>query len=103
MMSRREKTVARKLLAQLVEGFPPPYPVRLQFKDLEDYGDCELVNKPSRHFVVRISHDVNFKAMVPILLHEVAHAVAWFWEEEDHGPIFGHAYSRLWQLWREDD
>lgn len=56
------------------------------------YGTCSLVKGK---FIITIAKNLNPNIARDSLLHEWAHAMAWS-EKEEHGPMWGVCYARLW-------
>ena len=91
-----------------------PHPVRVrtvgntpELKRLNALGYCYLANeskpKSKRYFVIVIPRNTEKSALVELLVHEWAHAMAWYKQVKgDHGPIWAKAYSELYQLIIDD-
>jgi hypothetical protein len=91
-----------------------PHPVRVktvgqtaEMKKLNALGYCYLANsnkpKSKRYFVIVIPRNTDVSSLVELLVHEWAHAMAWYDENKgDHGPRWAKAYSSLYQLIIDD-
>jgi hypothetical protein len=51
------------------------------------------------HFIIEAEYRPDFFYQRSILIHELAHVVAWDWasEEDPHGPQWGVAFSQVYQ------
>jgi predicted SprT family Zn-dependent metalloprotease len=91
----------RRYVRLLRDKLPPLLPVRVYLRDeLEDEGQCHLITKGNRpsSFSIYIRRQ-GFRAMLEILSHEWAHALAWSHDEcgEDHDASWGIAYARVYR------
>ena len=76
----------------------PKYKVEIRRLKLAD-GKLGLCTKmSSRHFLIRVTKEASENFAIDILMHEWAHILAWD-VEQDHGPEWGLAYSRVYQFW----
>lgn len=93
-----ETEALRYWLAKFRRVFSPAYTILGKRSDLK--GDYACVSQlTDGSFLVEIDRALSAEALEIILLHELAHVVAWdpghpF--QTDHGPEFGVAYSRVW-------
>lgn len=62
-------------------------------------GICEKVND---RFFIRINKDLPENYSIDVLIHEVAHAVAWEKDADIHGLNWGKAYSRVYRMFLEN-
>lgn len=69
---------------------------RIKLKNLD--GCCE---DKSTHFLVKINKELSENHSIDVLLHEIAHADAWFEGSNSHGSKWGMCYSRLYRLWEQ--
>lgn len=94
-----------RLLRQLRKELPLRLPVRVRRTRLPlgKLGDCGLYEQPEPHFRIRVNSDIGKEAQYIILVHEWAHARAWFAEDEDHDFHFGGEYARAWRIAERDD
>lgn len=75
------------------------YPVqvrRVKLKCLD--GVCLFKNNA---FVIKINRELTPEHAIDVLLHEYAHTVSWKKEDDDHGPLWGVAYSNIYRLFLE--
>lgn len=93
----------REVLRELREMEPPLVPVRVRRRKLKTlWGQCTLRWKGDKphYFSISVDSRIPEPLIVETLVHEWAHAVAW--QEgrnvDDHGPEWGVAYARLYQL-----
>lgn len=61
-------------------------------------GLCE---KKDNKFVIKVSSNLNENYSIDVLIHEVAHAVAWEKDTDIHGSNWGRAYSKVYRLFLE--
>lgn len=61
-------------------------------------GLCE---KKNDKFIIKVSSNLNENYSIDVLIHEVAHAVAWDKDADIHGPNWGRAYSKVYRLFLE--
>lgn len=69
---------------------------RLPLKGLD--GSCE---KKDSYFLVKINNNLPENHSIDVLIHEVAHAVAWDKSGDVHGDQWGICYSRLYRIWEK--
>lgn len=70
--------------------------------DLVEHGMCEFdTDRPERGFLITISKSGSEEHDIHILLHEYAHVLSWFCDEEDHGVAWQSAYGRIYR-WYEN-
>ena len=93
----------REYLRTLRVVLPPILPVRVRVTRMaeDDQGECQLVRPKASgpYFVIRISKALDAEALVHVLTHEWAHALAWQSDAttlRDHGVEWGIAYARVW-------
>lgn len=97
---RRLKRLVRRLRRLL----PALLPVRVRLSDAIQgnyVGDCCVQGRGrGRYFQIRLRTDSTFWEHKEILTHEWAHALTWTGNAtafEDHGPLWGVAYSKCYQ------
>lgn len=61
-------------------------------------GLCE---KKNNRFTIKINPNLNENYSIDVLIHEVAHVVAWDKDSDIHGPNWGRAYSKVYRLFLE--
>ena len=61
-------------------------------------GLCE---KKNDRFVIKVNINLTENYSIDVLIHEVAHAVAWDKDADIHGPNWGKAYSKVYRLFLE--
>ena len=90
----------QQILRELRRELPAKLPVRVRRCRLErgTFGDCRLVESEPQHFRVRINSLYGSDAQVFALVHEWAHARAWFVEGPEHDGHFGMEYARAWRV-----
>lgn len=69
---------------------------RVKLDDLD--GKCYFKDD---HFVIRINKNLSCEHAIDVLLHEYAHTISWKKEPDDHGPLWGVAYSNIYRLFLE--
>ncbi len=62
-------------------------------------GLCE---KKDNKFIIKINPNLTENYSIDVLIHEVAHAVAWGKDADIHGPNWGRAYSRVYRLFLDN-
>ena len=90
----------RKVALFLKKSKLAPEPVsilRVKLRDTLD-GQCELKDDK---FIIKINRKLPENYSVDVLLHEIAHAVAWDKDTDVHGPNWGKAYSKVYRLYLE--
>jgi Zn-dependent peptidase ImmA (M78 family) len=63
------------------------------------FGDCKLINKKKKEFLIRINKDLDEDQAIFIFLHEISHCEAWFHPGDDHGLAWGKAYSKVYRAY----
>lgn len=71
---------------------------RVKLKSSLD-GQCELKNDS---FHIKINRILSENYSIDVMIHEVAHAVAWDKDNDIHGPNWGKAYSKVYRLFLEN-
>jgi hypothetical protein len=61
-------------------------------------GLCE---KKNNRFLIKVNPNLSENYSIDVLIHEVAHAVAWDKDTDIHGPNWGRAYSKVYRLFLE--
>ena len=91
----------------LKNAAPTKYPTYIIRRKLNtESGYCFLRDKTRtrpKRFEIAICKTLQENAAVLILVHEWAHALAWFKEGSNHGPQWGVAYARCWRLLTEEN
>lgn len=59
-------------------------------------GDCVFSKKG---FCIRIEKSLPEYYAIDVLLHELAHCIAWNKEEDVHGYHWGKSYSKVYRLY----
>lgn len=101
------KTKWRRVLKWIREEFPANYPLLIQRKPRasnkkEDCGYCEFRTKPNKHYYIFIDRRQVFDLQIDTLIHEVAHALTWHGNDDDHhGPEWGLAYAKIYRAFLE--
>jgi len=90
----------RRLLPWLRKNFPATLPVKVRRVTADKMskfdGDCELHN--GIEFRIRINRNRSWSLVLDAILHEWAHALAWFAPgEEHHSAEWGVAYAKLYR------
>ena len=57
-------------------------------------GDCGFSNNK---FTLRIERTLAEFYAIEVLLHEIAHVLAWEKDEDAHGPSWGKSYSKVYR------
>jgi hypothetical protein len=61
-------------------------------------GQCEKVKNK---FLIKINVKLPENYSIDVLIHEVAHALAWDKDADVHGPNWGRAYSKVYRMFLE--
>ena len=91
----------KECLKILKKKLPPAYPVTIKYVDIGDFGVAELKKK---RFILYINPMQCEDLAIETLLHEWAHLISWAvgnnWYKwgEYHGPEWGIAFSRIYQV-----
>jgi hypothetical protein len=97
---KQYRAVLEKLLTVLQVKLPLPFPVRLVIRKLEEehgYSDFRETPKRGRSFIIGVSSGMGMSQAEDTLMHEYAHCLCWFSTQEDHGPEWGVAFSRVYR------
>lgn len=62
-------------------------------------GQCEIKDGV---FLIKINRNLSENYSIDVVIHEVAHAVAWDKDCDVHGPNWGRAYSKVYRLFLEN-
>jgi len=74
-------------------------PVDLILREIhEKNDDTGFVTYDGSRFEIVLDNRIPFGMLVDYLIHEFAHIGSWFVKEnDDHGPMFGVEYARLYR------
>jgi predicted SprT family Zn-dependent metalloprotease len=94
--------IIRGAMKTLRETVPTIYPVRLRWAD---WDDCDgTANYKDGRFTITLNRKlratVSRSWILDILAHEWAHCLCWTAEHpnfDDHGPMWGVAYAKVYQ------
>jgi hypothetical protein len=98
-MTRKEfKDITDRIRSVLPTNFPVVFrriklPIGMR-------GDCVLLGKKKKYFLIRLNKDLERCAMEETILHEYAHALSWSELHpytNAHDAHFGIEYSRVYQ------
>lgn len=88
-----------KAVAFLKENAGCSQPVSVRRVKLDDLdGKCFRKNN---QFFIKINKKLDCNHAIDVLLHEYAHTISWRKEPDDHGPLWGVAYSNIYRLFLE--
>lgn len=106
--SRRNVKSFKQINNLLKKRLPPAYPVKIQYvksgSGYFGYVDLKTQRNGRKYFLLKISLDQCEDTAIETLMHEWAHIISWpvgnSWVDwrEDHGPDFGVAYSKVYQV-----
>jgi hypothetical protein len=71
---------------------------RLKLREGLD-GLCE---KQDDRFVIKVNTNLSENYSIDVLIHEVAHVLAWDKDSDVHGPNWGKAYSKVYRMFLEE-
>lgn len=92
-----EYRMFQKAIRVMKTASPVPFRVRrIPLKGLD--GLCEDKNS---HFLVKINKNLPENHAIDVLIHEVAHAIAWDKSGDIHGDQWGICFSRLYRIWEK--
>lgn len=97
-MTERPFPNFRDALYAIREWVDCKYPVWVRRARMSDDGSCTWLPEKQR-FQILINSRNDESQQVHDLVHEYAHALSWFEEEEDdgdHGPAWASWYQRLY-------
>ena len=100
-MSNRN-TYLHEVSRYLKANLPLEHPVYVRMVKMPkgDDGDCNFYKnrkKSDRKFVIRIHNELSTLMAVEVLIHEMAHVLAWGKDKDFHGPNWGKAYSIVYR------
>jgi hypothetical protein len=106
-LSLGEKTFWEFLCDELVDCVDSGYHITIHMLDIDppnypddDTGFVEYLEYGQ--FAVYLDHRMPLGMCIDYLIHELAHVGTWFVNEpEDHGPMFGVEYARLYRRYLE--
>lgn len=97
-----DRSVAKKVLAKLVEAFPLPFPVHFRWNKNDDLSRAESfvrANKAGKRIgYIGLLDGEDSYTMHQLLAHEYAHLMAWDWSGNDHDAAWAVAYRECYQL-----
>lgn len=101
----------KKTLSILKSKLPPAYPVTIDyvssFDKVGEFGSTYIKTSKSsgrKKFIITVDTSQCEDMAIETLMHEWAHMISWSvghnWQDwmDDHGPEFGVAYSRVYQV-----
>lgn len=62
-------------------------------------GQCDL---KENKFIIKINRNLSENYSIDVVIHEIAHAVAWEKDADVHGTNWGKAYSKVYRLFLEN-
>lgn len=98
----KDERLWRTAIEDLRTECPPLYPVRVSRRRIpnDTQARCKFVPKPGSksYFLIQIQPDLDFQYQIELLIHEWAHAMAWFAPETgdktDHPDEWGLCVAR---------
>lgn len=88
-------------VALLEADAPPGYPVEVKRGNLGDDLGWSDWDGDRETFIVAIDEDIGDELALWVLEHEWAHLLVWDAStEDDHGPLWGVAYARVYRTMR---
>lgn len=106
-MPRKERMTdaeVRRFLRLIQRKLPTLYPVRFERRPIDDWGECSVITRRGRRYLlISIADWLSWPADFLVLLHELGHARAWkpdkleVHEKEDHGPEWGIKHAEVWR------
>ena len=92
-----------KQLAKIFKKSFPEYKINIRRTKIsrKSFGDCCCLNKAKKHFLIRIDKSGEIQEQILILIHEMAHVIAWD-DPDDHGKPWGKAYSTVYNIYLDE-
>ena len=93
-----------KISRKIRKAIPCGHKVRVVLKEgYDEHGTCEFDDRrPELGFVIVLSKSGMEEHDIHILLHEYAHVLSWFCEDEDHGVAWQSAYGRVYRWYEKE-
>lgn len=89
-----------ELVKYLKSRLPLSHPIKVKRVNIrKDYdGDCQF---KQGIFIIRIQKTLTENSAIDTVIHEFSHVLSWHKEENIHGPIWGKAYSKVYNKFLE--
>ncbi len=90
----------REVLTVLTNVLPVPFPVRLDWRKMEGFGESLVTTKKDgkRSAVIRMRSGMEMDLAVEVLIHEFAHILSWDYHGRNHDAIWGIAYAEAYHV-----
>jgi hypothetical protein len=102
MTTEEGRLHGRQTLHRLTEETPSAHPARVIFCKLSEdcWAETYIMDEGENtaRFIIRIQREMDDDFVKGTIAHEYAHCLSWYWEDADHGPAFGLAFSKVWSL-----
>ena len=99
MADRAARKRTRDVLTTLENVLPVPFKVRLDWADLEGFGETLFKNRGDvRHATIKLKRGMSEDLCVETLVHEWAHLLAADYYGTSHDAVWGLAYSDAYRV-----
>ena len=92
----KRKSFFWQLVERFEEKLDVPFEIKLCQMKNGDIGECRWTGK---RYIIKVDRKASLTSKTDTLLHELAHAVSWRKEADDHGEEWGIAYSLLYRMY----
>lgn len=91
----------RKIVKLFKNAIRLDFPISIKRCNLPDDldGTCSFNGK---RFVIKIKKTLPEYYAIDVVIHEIAHAMAWDKEKDVHGVMWGKAYSKVYRLFLKE-
>lgn len=97
---RTARKRVRELMVVLTNTLPLPFPVRLRWRQMEGFGESDVVSSKdgTRSALIDLRADLGLELAVEVLCHEYAHLVCTDYYGTSHDAVWGVAYSDVYRV-----
>lgn len=105
LLLRSPDPAIAQIVADIAEDLPLDLPLEVRREPILAWGLYGMTTIEDGQYVIVLDSSLTAVEALSVLLHEYAHCVAWQdgaedgEAEEDHGPVWGSAYSRTYLAW----
>jgi len=94
------------IVADIAQDLPLDHLLEVRREDLQAWSLYGYSTLEGDHYLIVLDAGLSRTEALSVLLHEYAHLVVWMdhgpdtlGDVEDHGPLWGEAYSRVYLAW----
>jgi len=97
---RAARKRAREVLIVLTNVLPVPFPVRLRWRQMEEFGESLVSSKKdgTRSATINLRSSMDPDLAAEVLVHEYAHLLAWDYHGRKQDAVWGIAYSEAYSV-----